>query len=61
MKTYIGDGVYAKWEEIGALTLTTENGAGVTNVIVIEPEVWVALVEYMKRSVPHIEGKPWAS
>jgi hypothetical protein len=47
-KTYLGDGVYAVMDEYGAVVLTTENGIRATNTIVLEPEVYDALVTYVK-------------
>lgn len=47
-KEYIGDGVYVDFNGY-ALTLTTENGIEVTNRIVLEPEVYRALVQYVER------------
>jgi hypothetical protein len=46
VKVYLGDGVYAD-VEYGALVLTTEDGIQVTNRIVLEQEVYNALVRYM--------------
>lgn len=46
-KAYLGDGVYVI-EEYGGLTLTTENGISVTNTIFLEPEVYAALLKYVK-------------
>lgn len=46
-KRYIGDGVYADFDGY-ALVLTTENGIQVDNRIVVEGEVWTALVDYVK-------------
>lgn len=37
-KRYLGDGVYAAFDERGVV-LTTENGIETTNTIVFEPEV----------------------
>lgn len=45
-KQYLGDGVYVV-AEYGQLVLTTENGIKATNLIVIEPEVYAALVAYV--------------
>ena len=45
-KAYIGDSVYADIDEAGQLVLTTENGYGATNTIVLEPEVLHMLIEY---------------
>jgi hypothetical protein len=47
MKTYLGDGVYVDFDGF-ALVLTTENGIAVTNTIVLEPEVYVALNNYVQ-------------
>lgn len=47
-KVYVGDAVYAEFTQWGEtsfeLVLTTENGISVTNRIVLEPQVWDALV-----------------
>lgn len=42
-KAYLGDGVYVEWDGFSFI-LTTEDGARVTNRIVLEPEVYAALV-----------------
>lgn len=47
-KSYLGDGVYCDFDGFG-LVLTTENGISETNRIVLEPEVYHALVEYVKK------------
>lgn len=48
-KQYIGDGVYAEFDdERAAVVLTTENGIEVTNIIVIDANVWGALKDYVK-------------
>ena len=47
MKRYIGDGVYVDFDGFG-LVLTTENGIEVTNTIILEPEVYSALVQYVE-------------
>lgn len=49
-KAYIGDSVYAEIDECARLVLTTENGMGPSNQIVVEPEVWSALIEYCRRN-----------
>jgi hypothetical protein len=46
-KRYLGDGVYVDVDELGQLVLTTENGIEATNRIVLEPEVYNALVAYV--------------
>lgn len=45
-KRYIGDSVYAE-DDGFSLVLTTENGYGPTNTIVLEPEIIAALGEYI--------------
>jgi hypothetical protein len=47
-KQYLGDGVYADFNGHD-LTLTTENGIAATNIIILEREVFMALVRYMER------------
>lgn len=44
-KRYLGDGCYAEITEQG-LVLTTENGIRVTNRVVMEPEVFAALIKF---------------
>ena len=52
-KRYIGDGVYAAWTGHG-IELTTEDGHAVTNRIVLEAEVWFALVAFVTRGAPEM-------
>jgi len=47
-KSYLGDSVYADVEDDGRLVITTENGYGPTNTVILEIEVYAALVEYVK-------------
>lgn len=47
-KIYLGDSVYAEFDGY-AIVLTTENGFGPSNTIVLEPSVLVALDNYKKR------------
>ena len=49
-KTYLGDAVYAVFDQYGDLVLTTEDGRGATNTIVLEPEVLAALWLYVERT-----------
>ena len=42
---YLGDGCYVSFDGY-ALTLTTSNGITTTNTIVLDPEVYAALVRY---------------
>lgn len=44
-KVYLGDSVYAQFDGYH-IVLTTENGMGVTNEILLEPQVYVALIDY---------------
>ena len=48
-KEYLGDGVYAKVDNIisGDLILTVEDGGSTTNTIYLELEVWRMLLLYM--------------
>lgn len=48
-KDYLGDSVYAEMLNHGAIQLTTENGHGPSNTIVMEPEVLEALNRYVER------------
>ncbi len=47
MKIYLGDAVYADHDGFG-LVLTTEDGIKATNRIVLEPQVYHALQEYVE-------------
>lgn len=47
-KDYLGDSVYVDFDGF-AFVLTTENGMGASNTIVLEPEVLNALFHYAKR------------
>lgn len=47
-KVYIGDSVYAEFDGFGVI-LTTENGYGPSNTIVLEPKMVVQLGELLKR------------
>jgi len=47
-KSYLGDSVYADVDDDGRLVITTENGYGPTNTVILEIEVYAALVEYVK-------------
>ena len=46
--SYIGDGVYVHSDGIG-LVLQTSNGVSVQNQIVLEPEVLVSFLDYLKK------------
>jgi hypothetical protein len=45
-KKYLGDGVYVDHDRRG-LVLTTENGYGATNTVILEPEVFANLLHYL--------------
>ncbi len=46
MKRYLGDGAYVEWDGY-ALVLTAENGIAVTERVVLEPDVYDALVRFV--------------
>jgi len=46
-KEYLGDSVYVEVNEYDQIVLTTENGYGASNTIILEPEVYAALTEYL--------------
>lgn len=46
-KAYLGDAVYVEHDQYGRLVLTTEDGRTATNTIVLEPEVYAALLDYV--------------
>lgn len=50
-KAYLGDSVYVELSGV-ALVITTENGLPTdpSNTVVLEPEVWRALKQYVKNS-----------
>ena len=52
-KSYLGDSVYADWDGC-SVVLTTENGYGASNTIVLEPQVLEALRLYVKRLDLHL-------
>ena len=49
-KEYLGDSVYVE-KQGDNIVLTTDNGLGPTNTIILEPEVCIALVKYLERMV----------
>ena len=49
-KEYLGDSVYVESDGYD-LVLTTENGLGPTNTIVLEPSVYKRLVRYVEERV----------
>lgn len=66
MKTYLGDSVYAEYDnaqvESGpdVLTLTTENGEGPTNTIYLESEVFENLILFVNKIREQFGAKPIA-
>ncbi len=58
MKTYLGDSVYAEWNGY-AIVLTTENGYGddPRNQIVIEPDIYAALLGFVRNLEIEIAGR----
>lgn len=54
-KIYLGDSVYAEIEGdpfyFQGVTLTTWNGYGNSNTIVLEPEVFFALKQFVERKI----------
>jgi len=55
MKQYIGDGVYVE-KETDHIVLTTENGIETTNRIVLEQEVWNALLPFVRDNFPEFDA-----
>lgn len=47
-KTYLGDGVYASFDDAGQIVLTVENGVEATAHIYLEPAVLEALLRYAR-------------
>jgi hypothetical protein len=49
-KVYLGDSVYVRMDRYGGIVLTTENGLpdDPSNMIVLEPEVYMALVMWVR-------------
>jgi hypothetical protein len=49
METYLGDAVYARYDEVtGHIVLTTEDVIQTTNIIYLEPDVADNVVKYIK-------------
>lgn len=46
-KEYLGDSVYVEINEFNQIVLTTNNGFEDSNTIVLEKEVYAALIEYV--------------
>lgn len=56
IKTYLGDSVYAYCDGF-RIRLTTENGYGPSNEIIVEPEVLENLNRFFKRTTQPKETK----
>lgn len=54
-KEYLGDGCYVDFDGY-ALVLTTEDGLSIQNTVVLEPEVYGALLEYVARLKAKADG-----
>ena len=50
-KAYIGDSVYVDIDADRGIVLTTENGFGPTNRIVLEPDVLLSFIVYCRNSI----------
>jgi hypothetical protein len=55
-KDYLGDSVYVDIDKFGGVVLTTENGYGPSNIIVMEPAVYAALIRYVERMQEKANG-----
>ncbi len=59
-KEYIGDSVYIEDNGYG-VTLTTENGYGASNTIVMEPAVLREFLRYLEQPEPPVNNRPTTS
>lgn len=48
LKQYLGDSVYVEYDGF-SLILTTENGLGPSNTIILEPDVYKNLVKFVEK------------
>ena len=46
-KAYLGDAVYAEVDALHRIILTTEDGDGISNTIIVEPEVMASLLLFL--------------
>jgi hypothetical protein len=46
-KEYLGDSVYVEINKLGQIVLTTNNGLEDSNTIILEPDIYSALTEYV--------------
>ena len=56
-KRYLGDSVYVELQKDGNLVLTTDNGYGPSNTIVIDEDTWADLVEYHTQVHEQVKGE----
>lgn len=57
-KQYIGDSVYVELDDYGDIILTTENDdSGPSNRIVLEPQVYSALLDYVDAAIHADDGR----
>lgn len=47
-KRYIGDSVYVDFDGWSVILTTENDESGPSNIVVLEPSVWAALVEYVR-------------
>ena len=50
-KEYLGDSVYAENLDGIGMKLTTENGLGASNTIILELEVYLALIRFAEQNM----------
>jgi hypothetical protein len=57
-RAYLGETVYAEWDELGRLVLTTEHADEATNTIILKPEMLNALEQCLSlnKSLDHQNG-----
>ena len=55
LKEYLGDGVYVALDDSRGFILTTENGIGATNTIILEPDVYEALEVWVRRAIERVK------
>lgn len=57
-KRYIGDAVYVDYiSESERLILTTEDGRDITNTIILEPQIYNNLLDFVEEVIDAKEGK----
>jgi len=53
-KKYLGDSVYVETDSNGDTVLTTENGLGPTNTVILEPEVMMKLIDWIHANITNL-------